>query len=91
MKYDVIFTALANDDFYKIIDFISIDSPQDALIFVGKLQSRIKNNLSVLPFSGVRYQNEIRYFIYDNYVVVYEPIEKEKQVLVYHISQASKR
>ena len=42
MNYDVIFTDIANQDFYEILDYIGKDSPENALKFVDKLQSRTK-------------------------------------------------
>jgi len=87
MNYDVIFTDIANQDFYEILDYIGKGSPENALKFVDKLQSRTKKTLSTLPFSGVVYKDSVRFFVFDNYVIVYEPIESRKQVAVYLISE----
>ena len=87
MKYEVVFTDTANKDFYAILDYISKDSPTNALNFIDKLQKRIKNTLSNLPFGGTIYKDGVRFFVFDNYIVIYEPIEEKRQVLVYMLTE----
>jgi plasmid stabilization system protein ParE len=87
MNYEVIFTDIANQDFYEILDYIATDSPQNALLFINKLQERTKKTLSTLPFSGVAYKEGFRFFVFDNYIVAYEPNEDRKQVAVYLVSE----
>lgn len=87
MNYEVIFTDVANQDFLEILDYIATDNPQNALRFIDKLQGRIKNTLSILPFSGVLYKEGIRLFTFDNYIVAYEPIKAKKQLAVYLVSE----
>ena len=87
MNYEVIFTDIANQHFYEILDYIATDSPKNALRFIDKLQERTKNTLSTLPFSGVSYKDGIRLFVLDNYIVAYEPNEDKKQVAVYLVAE----
>lgn len=87
MNYEVIFTDIANQDLYKILDYIAQDSPKNALNFINKLQKRTKNTLSTFPFGGTSYKDSIRFFVFDNYVVVYEPNEAKKQVVVYMVTE----
>jgi plasmid stabilization system protein ParE len=87
MAYEVIFTDIANQDFYRILDYIAADSPQNALRFVDKLQERANNTLAAFPFSGTSYKEGIRYFLFDNYVVAYEPDKIKQQVFVYLVSE----
>lgn len=87
MNYEVIFTDIADQDFFGILDYIAADSPANALRFIDKLEERIKSTLSTLPFSGTPYKDEIRFFVFDNYIVAYEPIEHKKLVAVYLISE----
>lgn len=87
MNYKVIFTDIANQDFYGILDYIAQDSPQNALNFINKLQERTKNTLATLPFGGASYKDSIRFFVFDNYIVVYEPNEAKKQVAVYMVTE----
>lgn len=87
MNYEVIFTDIANQDFYKILDYIAQDSPQNALNFIDKLQERTKNTLATLPFGGASYKDSIRFLVFDNYIVVYEPNEAKKQVAVYMVTE----
>lgn len=87
MNYEVIFTEIADQDFYEILDYIAQDSPHTALKFIDKLQERTKKILSTLPFGGAPYKDGIRFFVFDNYIVVYEPIESQKKVAVYMVSE----
>ena len=47
-KYKVIWTNVAENDFKKIIDFISIDSPQNALKILKSIKQKVAN-LYTLP------------------------------------------
>ena len=87
MNYEVIFTDIANQDFYKILDYIAQDSPQNALNFIDKLQECTKNTLATFPFGGASYKDNIRFFGFDNYIVVYEPKEATKQVAIYMVTE----
>jgi plasmid stabilization system protein ParE len=87
MNYQVIFTDIANQDFYEILDYIATDNPQNALTFIDKLQERTKKTLSTLPFSGLSYKDEIRFLVFENYIVAYEPHKAKKQVAVYLVSE----
>jgi plasmid stabilization system protein ParE len=87
MNYEVIFTDIANQDLYEILNYIGAESPQNALNFIDKLQERTKNTLATLPFSGASYKDGIRFFVFDNYIVAYEPNEAKRQVAVYLVSE----
>ena len=63
MNFKILFTDSANEDFYNIIDYIAQDSPTNALNFVEQLETRIKDVLSILPFSGTPYKDNIRFFL----------------------------
>ena len=50
-KYKVIWTNVAENDFKEIIDFISIDSPQNALKLLISIKQKA-SNLYTLPETG---------------------------------------
>ena len=87
MTYKVVFTHRANQDFYSILDYIAQDSPVTALKFIDELQGRIKTILSSFPLSGKNYKDSVRYFVFGNYIAVYEVQEAEKEVTVYMVSE----
>ncbi len=90
MEYSVYFTELADADIDEIIDYIALDSPEKALLFVDKLQSRIQTVLERFPLSGKRYKNTW-YFSFDNYIAVYDVDETNKAVYVHLVSEGHRQ
>lgn len=50
-KYKIVWTNVAENDLKKIIDFISIDSPQNALKIFKSIKQKV-SNLYALPERG---------------------------------------
>ena len=90
MNYTVRFTVLADYDFDEIIDYISLDSPENAIKFVRNLRERIKNILRTTPNIGVRYKKS-RFLAFKNYIVVYFVDESTKTVYVVLVSESHRQ
>ena len=56
MSYVVRFTHLASNDIDEIIDYISKESPNNALGFIDSLEERVQTVLSLYPESGSKYK-----------------------------------
>jgi plasmid stabilization system protein ParE len=68
--FRVSFSGEANGDVDSILHYIAADSPATALKFVDRLEERIVQLLSSMPFAGRQIGNA-RYCTFENYVVAY--------------------
>ena len=90
MKYEVYFTELADGDVDGVLDYIAHDSVANALNFVARLQERIEKILGTTPYAGNNH-GDVRYFAFDNYVVVYDIDEAEKAVYIHLVSEGHRQ
>jgi addiction module RelE/StbE family toxin len=68
--YKVVFSHQADADFDSILHYIAPDNPTAAIRFVDALRERVIRFLSSAPRGGKQLGN-VRYTVFDNYVVVY--------------------
>lgn len=87
MNFEVIFTNAANQDFLNILEFIAKDNPDKAIEFIDKLEDRTRHFLTMNPFGGKVYKDNVRYIVFDNYIIVYEPNESNKELYIYMVSE----
>ena len=90
MQYKIRFSDLATHDMDEIIDYISLDSRENALIFSRKFRERIKKTLGNTPNIGVRYKKS-RFFVFKNYIVVYDVDELIKTVHIVLVSESHRQ
>lgn len=65
-----------------IIDYVEIDSIPTVLTFLENIQSRLVRTLSTLPSGGSKFQGNVRAYVVEGYVFLYEYHEDANEVHV---------
>ena len=88
-KYTLVFTQEAEDDFDQIIDYIATENPVRALSFIEELRDSLINTLEVAPKGGRRILNA-RFFVFGNYIAVYDVDHAHNRVVIHMVTHASR-
>ncbi len=92
-QYTINYTDQTVIDLVKIGDYIGLDSPARADLFIGDLTLFIENTLSLFPYSiAPKYPDfpTVRMMPFHRYNIYYQVFEEERSVEVLHIFNSAK-
>ncbi len=90
MIYHITISRLANQDLVEIIDYLSEQTGKEfAFKFIDRLEKRIFNLLSEFPNSCAGREN-YRYFVIEQYIVIYTVDDLFKKVRIVMFAHQSK-
>ncbi len=88
--YKIYYSFEAEDDFQDIFDYIALDSVQNAVKYLSKMEKEILK-LEKMPDIGVRPRYEelvslgLKVLIFEKYLIFYRVRETEKEVEIVRI------
>ncbi|WP_241086789.1 type II toxin-antitoxin system RelE/ParE family toxin [Candidatus Vondammii sp. HM_W22] len=94
-RYQIIIMPSAREGLLAIGEYIALDNPVRAIIFVDEITSSLEKTLSIFPFSGKISQEldlgeEIRVWSHANYNSYYRILDDKQIVEVLFIFNASR-
>jgi len=92
-EYRVYFSDTAKECLFYIAEYIALDNPVRAKIFVKELRDSIYNCLSIFPLSSPLYPGikvDVRVYIYKKYNCYYRFIEATNTVEILYVYNAAK-
>jgi len=89
-KYKIVFTKAAESDLDNIIEYIAEDNPDRAISFVQELRMACTDTLALVPKAGAEFL-DARYFVFGNYIVVYDVDDTNQTIIVHMITHGSRQ